>query len=360
MTFLSTNIASVSNPKIIGSMTEFLGFKESYRIDNAVSTFLGTLNFVGAIVGRGIEIVKYTGAMNPLFGQLDKINEITGQFDYTLATIGGHRIVIEYAGNFSGTDKVNMIIGQNQNIPYTAPVFGVAPTIQSVVYEGEVATVTAGSGGTAVWSYYQWQSFDGLVWSNIAGANSNTYTPPRSPNAVTGFLNIRCQVTPMDALGNNGTTIVLTPIAYRKVSNVNRVTANWQDGTGVTVRSNGTKSTDGLSTTVTVNTADTQCWIAGTISPAFVAAESFRAFTTIKAQKNGANGNVALLIAGGGTFVGSPVIACTSSFVVDVRTITVNTIGGSGAVRMEYNISPVVIVGDYITISLDELYQILT
>src|SRR5262249_21781014 len=87
----------------------------------------------------------------------------------------------------------------------TAAVIDIAPTLSVTVsgtaQEGQTLTATAVANDADAVVGYQWQSFDGTTWSNIAGATGSTY----SPTAADDGHQLRVVATSSDADGS-GTT----------------------------------------------------------------------------------------------------------------------------------------------------------
>lgn len=335
-------------------------FDAKYKIIEEVTGVLPTISNTNAVVGNTLEIYNYNSPKFPLQGQENKVALQTGEFDPTK----NHRLIVEYLES----DKVNLIIWQN--VPnFVAPTFGVNPSfVSTTAYEGESIAITPASGGTAAGSEYEWQGQNqDDSWSIIVGETSSSYTPARSADVNTGFKNVRCLVYPVDSQNRRGTAVTITISTFYKVENVNRVIANFETGTNIGVRSNGTKTSDGTSTQVTVVTADTEVWINCVVSPKFVLNETYRVFSSLKAREAGAatGSTVQIKPSGGSIFSSSPVsntiTVGETDFVSDVKTKFVATLfnpASSDGDNIEYAIQNV-LVNDFINIENSEIYKVL-
>lgn len=135
-----------------------------------------------------------------------------GALNYTTQNLGPHRYK-EKASNNAGFGSVAsspITISDGAQAPADAPpVNTVAPTVTGSGTVGEV--LTSGTGdwtGVPVPTYtFQWQTWGGSDWVNVAGATASTYTP-------TEAVDTRCAVT--------GTNTSGSAVAY---SNVIAVTA---------------------------------------------------------------------------------------------------------------------------------------
>ena len=168
-------------------------------------------------------------------------NNVSTNQSYTtavLTTPGTYTYRVIVTQNSSGC----LVISSNTTVTVVDdPAVSVVASATSICDGGTTlftATVTGGTGTNV----YQWQSFNGTIWSNV-GSNQNTYTTPVLTIGTYTYRVLVTQAAGCDAISANQ---VITVVADPTVSLViteptlcsggsTLITANVSGGTGTTV-----------------------------------------------------------------------------------------------------------------------------